>query len=891
MSDLAKEITPVNIEDELRSSYLDYAMSVIVGRALPDVRDGLKPVHRRVLFAMSVLGNDWNKPYKKSARVVGDVIGKYHPHGDSAVYDTIVRMAQPFSLRYMLVDGQGNFGSIDGDSAAAMRYTEVRMSKIAHELLADLDKETVDFVPNYDGTEQIPAVMPTKIPNLLVNGSSGIAVGMATNIPPHNLTEVINGCLAYISNEDITIDELMEYIPGPDFPTAALISGRKGIVDAYKTGRGKVYMRSKAEIETEKNGKETIIVSEIPYQVNKARLIEKIADLVKEKKVEGISALRDESDKDGMRIVIECRRDAVAEVVLNNLYANTQLQTTFGINMVALDNGQPKLFNLKEMLKCFVNHRREVVTRRTIFELRKARERAHILEGLSLALANIDEIIDLIRKAPTPAEAKMGLVSRGWDLGHVAAMLERAGTDAARPEWLEPQYGIRDGQYFLTEQQAQAILDLRLHRLTGLEHGKILDEYKALLDEIAELIHILSNTERLMEVIREELEMARDNFGDARRTEITAASHDIDMEELIAREDVVVTLSHEGYVKYQVLTDYEAQRRGGKGKSATRMKDEDYIERLLVANTHDNILCFSTRGKTYRLKVYQLPLASRTARGKPIVNLLPLEENERITAILPVTEFSEDKFIFMATGDGTVKKTSLDQFSNVRANGLIAVNLRDDDSLIGVEITDGESDIMLFSKSGKVVRFNEKPIVDDEGNVKGGVRPMGRTASGVRGMKLVKGDQVVSLIVPKTDGDILTVTENGYGKRTQLSEYPAKSRATQGVVSIKVSERNGKVVGAVQADEGDEFMMITNAATLVRTRVSEVSQVGRNTQGVTLIRTSEDEKVVGLQRIEELDEADLPQDDDVSSEDQSSVESTSTVIDTDSTDVNTDPTE
>ncbi|EKO3629746.1 DNA topoisomerase (ATP-hydrolyzing) subunit A [Vibrio metschnikovii] len=891
MSDLAKEITPVNIEDELRSSYLDYAMSVIVGRALPDVRDGLKPVHRRVLFAMSVLGNDWNKPYKKSARVVGDVIGKYHPHGDIAVYDTIVRMAQPFSLRYMLVDGQGNFGSIDGDSAAAMRYTEVRMSKIAHELLADLDKETVDFVPNYDGTEQIPAVMPTKIPNLLVNGSSGIAVGMATNIPPHNLTEVINGCLAYISNEDITIDELMEYIPGPDFPTAALISGRKGIVDAYKTGRGKVYMRSKAEIETEKNGKETIIVSEIPYQVNKARLIEKIADLVKEKKVEGISALRDESDKDGMRIVIECRRDAVAEVVLNNLYANTQLQTTFGINMVALDNGQPKLFNLKEMLKCFVNHRREVVTRRTIFELRKARERAHILEGLSLALANIDEIIDLIRKAPTPAEAKMGLVSRGWDLGHVAAMLERAGTDAARPEWLEPQYGIRDGQYFLTEQQAQAILDLRLHRLTGLEHGKILDEYKALLDEIAELIHILSNTERLMEVIREELEMARDNFGDARRTEITAASHDIDMEELIAREDVVVTLSHEGYVKYQVLTDYEAQRRGGKGKSATRMKDEDYIERLLVANTHDNILCFSTRGKTYRLKVYQLPLASRTARGKPIVNLLPLEENERITAILPVTEFSEDKFIFMATGDGTVKKTSLDQFSNVRANGLIAVNLRDDDSLIGVEITDGESDIMLFSKSGKVVRFNEKPIVDDEGNVKGGVRPMGRTASGVRGMKLVEGDQVVSLIVPKTDGDILTVTENGYGKRTQLSEYPAKSRATQGVVSIKVSERNGKVVGAVQADEGDEFMMITNAATLVRTRVSEVSQVGRNTQGVTLIRTSEGEKVVGLQRIEELDEADLPQDDDVSSEDQSSVESTSTVIDTDSTDVNTDPTE
>ncbi|WP_254918760.1 DNA gyrase subunit A, partial [Vibrio sp. V17_P4S1T151] len=763
MSDLAREITPVNIEDELRGSYLDYAMSVIVGRALPDVRDGLKPVHRRVLFAMNVLGNDWNKPYKKSARVVGDVIGKYHPHGDSAVYDTIVRMAQPFSLRYMLVDGQGNFGSIDGDSAAAMRYTEVRMSKIAHELLADLDKETVDYVPNYDGTEQIPAVLPTKIPNLLVNGSSGIAVGMATNIPPHNLTEVVEGCLAYINNEDITIDELMDYIPGPDFPTAALISGRKGIIDAYKTGRGKVYMRSKADIEVEKNGKETIIVREIPYQVNKARLIEKIAELVKEKKVEGISALRDESDKDGMRIVIECKRDAVGEVVLNNLYAQTQLQTTFGINMVALDNGQPKLFNLKEMLKCFVDHRREVVTRRTIFELRKARDRAHILEALALALANIDEIIELIRRAATPAEAKEGLIARGWDLGNVASMLERAGTDAARPEWLEPEYGIRDGKYFLTEQQAQAILELRLHRLTGLEHEKILDEYKALLEEIAELMHILASTERLMEVIREELETVRDAFGDARRTEITAATHDIDMEELIAREDVVVTLSHAGYVKYQILSDYEAQRRGGKGKSATKMKEEDYIERLLVANTHDHILCFSTRGKTYRLKVYQLPLASRTARGKPIVNILPLEEGERITAILPVTEFSDDKFIFMATGDGTVKKTSLSSFANVRSNGLIAVNLREDDSLIGVDITDGNSEIMLFSKFGKVVRFKEseettvldengQPVLDEHGQPEikfKGVRPMGRTAAGVRGMKLAENDQVVSLIVPR----------------------------------------------------------------------------------------------------------------------------------------------
>ncbi|PMO80443.1 DNA gyrase subunit A [Vibrio breoganii] len=870
MSDLAKEITPVNIEDELRGSYLDYAMSVIVGRALPDVRDGLKPVHRRVLFAMNVLGNDWNKPYKKSARVVGDVIGKYHPHGDSAVYDTIVRMAQPFALRYMLADGQGNFGSIDGDSAAAMRYTEVRMSKIAHELLADLEKETVDYVPNYDGTEQIPAVLPTRVPNLLVNGSSGIAVGMATNIPPHNLTEVIDGCLAFIKDEDITIEQLMDFIPGPDFPTAATISGRKGIIDAYNTGRGKVYMRAKANIEADSKGKETIIVTEIPYQVNKARLIEKIAELVKDKKVEGISALRDESDKDGMRIVIECKRDAVGEVVLNNLYAHTQLQTTFGINMVALDKGQPKHFNLKEMLKAFVDHRREVVTRRTIFELRKARDRAHILEGLALALANIDEIIELIRKASTPSEAKAGLVARGWDLGLVSTMLERAGTDAARPEWLEEQFGIRDGQYFLTEQQAQAILDLRLQKLTGLEHEKILDEYKELLDEIAELMHILASTERLMEVIVEELEAIREGYGDERRTEITAAIHDIDMEELIAQEDVVVTLSHEGYVKYQILSDYEAQRRGGRGKSATKMKDEDYIERLLVANTHDNILCFSTRGKTYRLKVYQLPLASRTARGKPIVNILPLEEGERITAILPVSEFSEDKFIFMATADGTVKKTSLDQFSNVRSNGLIAVNLRDEDSLIGVDITDGDSDIMLFSKSGKVVRFNESQV-----------RGMGRTAAGVRGIKLINDDQVVSLIVPHNEGDILTITENGYGKRTIISEYPAKSRATQGVVSIKVSERNGSVVGAVQTEEGDEFMVITDGGTLVRSRVSEVSQVGRNTQGVTLIRTMEGENVVALQRIDEIEEAELVEEDaeGVSSETAESSEATETPTD------------
>ncbi|MGL5728521.1 MAG: DNA topoisomerase (ATP-hydrolyzing) subunit A, partial [Plesiomonas sp.] len=788
MSDLAKEITPVNIEEELKSSYLDYAMSVIVGRALPDVRDGLKPVHRRVLYAMSVLGNDWNKPYKKSARVVGDVIGKYHPHGDSAVYDTIVRMAQPFSLRYMLVDGQGNFGSIDGDSAAAMRYTEVRMSKIAHELLADLDKETVDYVPNYDGSEQIPAVLPTKIPNLLVNGSSGIAVGMATNIPPHNLTEVIDGCLAYIENPEITIDELMVHIPGPDFPTAAIINGRKGIEDAYRTGRGKVYMRARADVEAdEKTGRETIIVHEIPYQVNKARLIEKIAELVKDKKVEGISALRDESDKDGMRIVIEIKRDAVGEVVLNNLYSQTQLQTTFGINMVALSQGQPKLLNLKDMLEAFVLHRREVVTRRTVYELRKARDRAHILEGLAVALANIDEIIELIRRTPTPAEAKAALVARGWNLGHVSVMLEAAGVDAARPDWLEAQFGIRDNQYFLTEQQAQAILDLRLHKLTGLEHEKLLDEYKALLAQIAELLYILQNPARLMEVICEELNSIRDQFGDKRRTEITANSADINIEDLINQEDVVVTLSHEGYVKYQPLTEYEAQRRGGKGKSATKMKEEDFIERLLVANTHDTILCFSSRGRLYWLKVYQLPLASRGARGRPIVNLLPLEENERITAILPVREYDEDKYIFMATANVTVKKTPLTDFSRPRSAGIIALNLNDDDTLIGVDLTDGQNEVMLFSAEGKVVRVLE----DQE-------RPMGRTATGVRGIKLSERDNVVSLIIPQGEGEILTVTANGYGKRTASAEYPTKSRATQGVISIKVSERNGLVVGAVQ---------------------------------------------------------------------------------------------
>jgi len=849
MSDNANEISPINIEEELKNSYLDYAMSVIVGRALPDVRDGLKPVHRRVLFAMNELKNDFNKPYKKSARVVGDVIGKYHPHGDSAVYDTIVRMAQPFSLRYMLVDGQGNFGSVDGDSAAAMRYTEIRMAKIAHELLADLDKETVNFVPNYDGQEHIPEVLPTKVPNLLVNGSSGIAVGMATNIPPHNLSEVINGTIALIDNPDMSIEDLIEYIPGPDFPTAAIISGRQGIINAYKTGRGKIYLRAKAEIETEDNGKETIVVHEIPYQVNKARLIEKIAELVKEKKVEGVAALRDESDKDGMRIVIEVKRNESAEVLLNHLYSLTQLQTVFGINMVALDKTQPKVFNLKEVLEAFVLHRREVVTRRTVYELKKARDRAHILEGLAIALVNIDPIIELIKASNSPADAKQALVASGWALGDVAQMLERAGDNAARPDWLADEYGIRDGLYYLTEEQAQAILDLRLNKLTGLEHDKILAEYRDLIDVIAELLEILGSSARLMEVITEELVKVRDEFGDERRTEITAASHDIDIEDLIEREEVVVTLSREGYVKYQKLSDYEAQRRGGKGKSATKMKDEDFIERLLVANTHDHILCFSTRGRLYWLKVYQLPLASRNARGRPIVNILPLEENERITAILPIQEFEAGKYVFMATAKGTVKKTELTLYSRPRANGIIAVNLNDDDELIGVDLTDGNSEIMLFSDAGKVVRFAEEQV-----------RPMGRTATGVRGIRISEEERVVSLIVPSSEGNILTATENGYGKRTPVSEYPAKSRATKGVVSIKVSERNGLVVGAVQVDESNEMMLISDKGTLVRTRVSEVSCVGRNTQGVRLIRTVEGERVVALQKIDDVIDDDIIED-------------------------------
>ena len=846
MTDIAKEILPVNIEDELKQSYLDYAMSVIVGRALPDVRDGLKPVHRRVLFAMNELGNDWNKPYKKSARVVGDVIGKYHPHGDSAVYDTIVRMAQPFSLRYMLVDGQGNFGSVDGDSAAAMRYTEIRMQKIAHDIMADLDKETVDYVPNYDGTEQIPAVMPTRIPNLLVNGAAGIAVGMATNIPPHNLTEVINGCLALIDNEDLTIDDLMEYIPGPDFPTAAIINGRAGILQAYRTGRGRIYIRARADIEhDEKKNKSKIIVTELPYQLNKARLIEKIADLVKEKRIEGITELRDESDKDGMRVVIELRRGEVADVVLNNLYAQTQLESVFGINMVALVNGQPKILNLKEMLEAFVLHRREVVTRRTVYELRKARERGHLLEGLAVALSNIDPVIALIKASPTSAEAQEKLLATGWEPGHVMQMAERAGADACRPDDLEEQYGLRDGKYYLSPAQAKAIMEMRLHRLTGLEHEKLLDEYRELLEKIAELLLILSSPARLMEVIREELEKAREEYGDERRTEITSSRRDLTVEDLITEEDMVVTLSHGGYAKTTSLDTYQAQKRGGKGKSAASVKDEDYVEHMLVANTHTQILCFSSKGKVYWLKVYQIPEAGRTSRGRPIVNILPLEEDERITAMLPVEEFSEGHFVFMATSNGTVKKTPLEQFSRPRTSGLIALGLDEGDTLVGAEITTGDKQVMLLSNAGKAIRFEETDV-----------RAMGRTARGVRGIKLQDTQRVIALIIPEDGAQILTASENGFGKRTCVEDFRLTGRGGQGVISMQCTDRNGELVGAVQVLDGEEIMLISDRGTLVRTRVDEVSVMSRNTQGVTLIKVQEDEKLVGVARVEEPEEMD-----------------------------------
>ena len=847
MVDLAKEIVPVNIEDELKQSYLDYAMSVIVGRALPDVRDGLKPVHRRALFAMNELSNDWNKAYKKSARVVGDVIGKYHPHGDSAVYETIVRMAQPFSLRYMLVDGQGNFGSVDGDRAAAMRYTEIRMTKIAHALLEDLEKDTVDFAPNYDETEQIPVVLPTRVPTLLVNGSSGIAVGMATNIPPHNLTEVVKGCLALIDNEEITVEELMEYIPGPDFPTGAIINGRAGIIEAYRTGRGRIYMRARAEIEIdEKTRRETIIVTEIPYQLNKARLIERIAELVKEKKLEGISELRDESDKDGLRIVIELKRGETGDVVLNNLYSQTQMQNVFGINVVALVDGQPKILNLKQMLEAFVRHRREVVTRRTIYLLRKARERAHTLEGFAIALANIDEIIALIKKSSTPADAREALVAKGWDPGSVVKMLDRAGPEAARPEWLEDQFGLRDGQYFLSPEQAKDILELRLHRLTGIEHDKIIEEFAVKLDEIADYQDILGDINRLMSVIREELEAVVEEFGDERRTEIIESMHDLTIEDLITEEDRVVTISHGGYAKTQPLSDYQAQRRGGMGKSATAVKDEDFVEHLLVASTHTTILCFTNLGKVYWLKVYQIPIAGRNSRGRPVVNLLPLDEGERISSILPVDEYSEDQFVIMATANGTVKKTSLDQYSRPRSVGLRAVDLVEGDHLVGTAIIDGSQDIMLFSSEGKAVRFAETDV-----------RAMGRVSKGVRGMRLPEEHKVISMVIPQTDGFLLTVCENGYGKRTLVGEFPTKGRGGKGMIAIQASERNGPLVGATQLFSGDEIMLISDQGTMVRTRGDEVSVVGRNTQGVRIIRLKENENLVSLARIAEPEEDDF----------------------------------
>lgn len=850
MTELAKEIHPVNIEDELKQSYLDYAMSVIVGRALPDVRDGLKPVHRRVLFAMAELGNDWNKPYKKSARVVGDVIGKYHPHGDTAVYDTIVRMAQPFSMRYLLVDGQGNFGSVDGDSAAAMRYTEVRMSKFAHELLKDLDKETVDFAPNYDETEFAPTVLPTRVPNLLVNGTSGIAVGMATNIPPHNLKEVISGCLALVDNPDTTLDELIQHIPGPDFPTAAIINGRAGILDAYRTGRGRIYVRAKTEIE-EEDGRQSIIVTELPYQVNKAKLVEKIAELVKDKKIEGISNLRDESDKDGMRVVIELKRNEVAEVIINNLYSQTPMQSVFGINMVALVDGQPRTLNLKQILEAFIRHRRVVVNRRTTFELRKARERAHILEGWSVALANVDEVIQLIKTSKTPGEAKEQLLAKCWPAGMVSSMLEKAGAQASKPDDLSTSLGLTPQGYHLSVAQAQAILDLRLHRLTGLEQDKIFHEYGEILEEIKGLIEILVNPIRLMEVIRQELVEARDQFGDERRTEIIATQQDLSNEDLITEEVRVVTLSYQGYVKTQPLDAYQAQHRGGRGKAATAIKDEDFVDQLLIANTHDTILCFSSKGKVYWLKVYQLPLGSRNSRGKPIINLLPLASDERISAILPLRDYSDANYILMATAQGVVKKVPISDFSRPRSSGIIAIGLDENDMLIGAQTTDGHRDVMLFTNAGKVVRFQEQSV-----------RSMGRTARGVRGIKLQEGQRVISLIVVKSDAcSILTATENGYGKRTAIAEFPTKGRGGQGVISIQTTERNGAVVGAVQVEDNEEIMLITNGGTLVRTHVHEISVVGRNTQGVTLIQLSNNEKLVGLQRIEEqeIDEKETQQ--------------------------------
>ena len=838
-SDFAKVLSPVNIEDEMRQSYMEYAMSVIVGRALPDVRDGLKPVHRRVLFAMKEMGNDWNKAYKKSARVVGDVIGKYHPHGDTAVYDTIVRMAQPFSLRYMLVDGQGNFGSVDGDAPAAMRYTEVRMSRIAHEILEDIDKETVEFVANYDGSEHEPVVLPTRIPNLLINGSSGIAVGMATNIPPHNLSEVINACIALIETPEIEISDLMKHIPGPDFPTAGIINGLSGIKDAYETGRGRIEVRARSKIEEDDSGNK-IVITELPYQVNKARLLEKIAELVKDKKVTGIRELRDESDRDGMRVVVELRRSEVAEVILNNLYKFTQMQSAFSVNTVALVDNKPQAnLNLKQLLEAFISHRREIVTRRTIFELRKARARAHILEGLAVALANIDPVIALLKKSASPADAKVELLKDIWESSAVVEMVKDTSSEISRPDNLQHEFGLHDDGYRLSPEQAQAILELRLQKLTGLEKDKILKEYSDLLKTITDLLDILSRPERLMKVIHDELKDIQDRYGDERRTEIVQTQKDLSMEDLITEEDVVVTLSHAGYAKSQPINTYRSQRRGGRGKTATSVKDQDFIDKLFIASTHDTLLCFSSRGKLYWLKVYELPQASRTARGKPIINLLPLEEGEQINAVLSIRNYVEDMFVFMATADGTVKKTSLIEFSRPRPSGIRAIELVGGNKLIGVELTDGKRDIMLFSDAGKVVRFPESHV-----------RSMGRTAKGVRGIRLTKGQNAISLIIVKsTETTVLTATQNGYGKRTDIEDYPQKSRGGVGVISIQATKRNGPVVSAVAVENDDEIMLISDQGTLIRTPVKDISVFGRNTQGVRLVNLSELEQLASIEPI------------------------------------------
>ncbi len=855
-----EEISTINIEDELKQSYLDYAMSVIVGRALPDVRDGLKPVHRRVLFAMNVLNNAYNRSYMKSARIVGDVIGKYHPHGDTAAYDTIVRMAQSFSMRYPLVDGQGNFGSLDGDSAAAMRYTEIRMQKISHELLADLDKETVEFVDNYDGTLQMPEVLPARMPNLLINGSSGIAVGMATNIPPHNLTEVINGCLALIDNPELTVDELMEFIPGPDFPTMGIINGRGGIVQAYRTGRGRIQMRSRCEIvANEKTGKETIIIKEIPYQVNRARLIEKIAELVRDKKIEGITELRDESSTD-TRIVIELRRGEVADVTLNNLYAQTQLQTVFGINIVALVEGEPKVLNLKDVLEQFVLHRREVVTRRTVYLLRRARTRGHVLEGLAVALSNIDPVIELIKSSDNATEAREKLVARSWRSENVTQMLEKAGPNAAKPDELDEAYGLKDdGSYFLSAEQAQAILEMRLNRLTGLEQGRLLDEYKEIIGNISELLEILASQSRLMEIIREELVEIRDEYGDERQTEIIETMEDLTMEDMIPEQDMVVTLSHGGYAKTQPLDTYRAQRRGGRGKTASTVKDEDYIEHLMVANTHDTILCFTNRGKVFWLRVFQIPPASRTARGRPVINILPLDKDEKITAMLPVHQYTENEFIFMVTLNGTVKKTPLMDFARQRSTGLIAIELEEGNTLVSAAITDGTRDVMLFGSGGKVIRFKESDV-----------RAMGRTARGVRGIKLKAGQKVISLMIPDEDGLVLIASHKGYGKRSKIEEFSVIGRGGQGVIGMKTSERNGDVVGAVQVFPGDEAILISDKGTLVRIPTDQVSTQGRNTQGVRLINLTRDEHLVGMAAVDEPEGAEFDDVDEDDDEDQGS---------------------